>query len=662
MSSCRTYLVLGAAFLLAAVHALPLPAQNLSRDVAARILAERPAYRDRLGNVVPRDLDRALEPGRHVPGELVVRFKPGALVLPAGTSALDLTRSADVLRALPKVALRVAFTEAGVREARRAFRDAEPGKRIVTEIDGFHVDLPDLADIFVLKLPERADLRAEIARFEQLPEVLYAEPSGTYRTTDVPAPPRPLAYAEPLVPMPPLTPADPYFSNQWALEQTNDQDIDATGAWGLQTGNPTVKIAIIDTGTDHDHPDLGAGLGVGYEVSAGYDYYHNDGIPDDYTYNSHGTKVAGLVGALTHNLSNSGSRQGLAGVAGGWGYNAASGTGNLGARLIPLKIFGASGVPATDQAAANAIRDAANPYVFNAEVLNNSWGGGPNSQIVHDAINYAFRAGRVVVFAKGNSNSGNINYPSDLTPNWILSVGATTQNGRRATPQDWGCGDIVCYGSNYGHGIDVVAPGTSVMSTTRFSGYGTESGTSMAAPHAAGLAALIVSEFREQRLSWNPEVAQEIIKATAQETIPDAAPGYDAQYGHGQINAAMAVARMRLPYTIYHSWTLGGTVTASSGTYSFELRDGPLPAGFYVARRHTADKTVTITGYDGSPDLFCRGGNVSTAGWSAESPNFGTGFCEVIGRTPTSATLRTYLYETLGRSGHLSRVVSADCR
>lgn len=298
-------------------------------------------------------------------------------------------------------------------------------------------------------------------------------------------------------------PNDPYYSAQWGLKQAQDHDIDAPEAWNIHTGTSNVIIAVIDTGVDLDHPDLVAKITSGGQ--AGYNYISPGALPDDD--NGHGTHVAGIAAASGNN------GVGIAGVS--WG-----------ARVMPLKVLSASG-SGTIYNLALAIRYAAD---HGAKVINMSLGGGCGTgwPDVESAVNYAVSKGVVLVAASGNNYAGVVSCPGAI--NGVMAVGATDSSDVRASY------------SNYGTALDVMAPGSSIYSTWPGGGYAYDSGTSMATPHVAGLAALL--------WSFAPGLNNYQIQSLIQNNADDLGIiGWDQEYGYGRINAYRTLLAASLQVT-----------------------------------------------------------------------------------------------------------------
>jgi len=318
----------------------------------------------------------------------------------------------------------------------------------------------------------------------QVPEEVMAAALARYRAN-----PR-VAYAEPdYLAYGAFAPNDPYY----ATLQYGPQKIQADRAWDVTTGSPNVIVAVVDSGADFQHPDLQG------KLIAGWDFINND--PDPTDDQGHGTHVAGIVGAVTNN------GEGVAGI-------------DYEARLLVVKVLDASGA-GTYSGIAQGIVYAAD---HGASIINLSLGGTSFSQTLLDAVEYAWSRGVLLVAAAGNYASSNPFYPASFEH--VMGVAATDANDNR-----WSS-------SNYGTYISVSAPGVNIYSTnwnkTSGTGYGYRTGTSMAAPHVSGVAALLLAQdpSRSNAQLWN------IIESTADDL---GAAGWDAYYGYGRVNAYRAV-------------------------------------------------------------------------------------------------------------------------
>jgi len=319
-----------------------------------------------------------------------------------------------------------------------------------------------------------------------------------------------VAYAEPdFVAEAVGSPDDPYFGLQWGLTK-----VEASQAWEVTKGSGSINIAILDTGVDLDHPDLANKLISNINFS-------NSATTDDVY--GHGTHVAGIAAAMTNNG---------VGVA-GLGYTAT---------IMNVKVLSDAGAGAYSWIASGIVWAADN----GAEIINMSLGGSSNSSTLEDAIDYAWSKGVVVVAAAGNNGNTSPMYPAYYTN--CIAVAATDANDAKAS---W---------SNYGGWVDVAAPGASIYSTLKDNGYGYKSGTSMASPHVAGLAALVFTTVSDANGDGklNDEVRSRI-----ETTCDDIGV---SGIGHGRINAAGAVGSVPvLPGGITGSVTDAEDGSAISG-------------------------------------------------------------------------------------------------
>ena len=288
-----------------------------------------------------------------------------------------------------------------------------------------------------------------------------------------------------------IIPNDPEFEKLYGLQNIGKpgKDINVVNAWNFTTGSRDIVVGVIDTGIDYEHSDLAANIwlnpgesGTDAEGSdratngidddnngyiddvRGWDFIGNDNDPMDG--NSHGTHVAGTIGAVGDN------GKGIVGV-------------NWQVSMAALKVFTDGGSTTTD-ALAEAISYAT---AQGMDLTSNSWGGGAVSEVLQDAISEADRKGIIFVAAAGNSSSDTDavpHYPSSYEYGNIIAVASTDDD------------DELSSFSSYGAvSVDVAAPGSNIYSTTPGGRYGFKSGTSMATPHVAGLVALAKSVFPE---------------------------------------------------------------------------------------------------------------------------------------------------------------------
>jgi subtilisin family serine protease len=364
------------------------------------------------------------------------------------------------------------------------------------------------------------------AQYRALPQVVYAEPNfeialDPLEDEDTSADPN--NDDPPVVKAP--APNDPLFAEQWSLLNTGQRsgkagaDICATRAWTKTTGSNKVVVAVIDTGVDYRHTDLAGNiwtrpanlapytdkeLGT-FDDLHGFDASDMDGDPMDD--NGHGTHCAGIIGAEGDN------KEGVSGV-------------NWHVQIMPLKFLDAGG--------RGTLRDAIEciNYVIarkhdgvNVRIISASWGSMMGSRSLEDAIRRAGEEGILFVAAAGNSSTNNDrlpHYPSNYDQPNVVSVAALDRNDRLARF------------SNYGaRSVNIAAPGAEIMSTWPGNEYEEHSGTSMATPEVAGVAALI--------LATNPNMTLKELRERLLSSV-DKLPALEGKVSTGgRLNAARAV-------------------------------------------------------------------------------------------------------------------------
>ncbi|MFG1492262.1 S8 family peptidase [Halobacteriovorax sp. GFR7] len=315
---------------------------------------------------------------------------------------------------------------------------------------------------------------------------------------------------------------DEQFSKQWGLlnDGSNSggwfsrgkagEDINASAAWNVETGNRDLVVAVIDTGVDYTHADLKAntwknegeiaGNGIDDDGNGfvddvyGYDFANKDGDPMDG--HSHGTHCAGVIGAR-HN-----------------------GTGIMGVmanvKIMSIKFLSDSGSGETIDAISSIDYAVAN----GAKILSNSWGGGEYSEALKESIENARDKGVLFVAAAGNSrmdNDSRPTYPANYDVANVITVGAMDGKGNRSSF------------SNYGQEtVHVFAPGSNILSTVPNNRYKKMSGTSMATPMVSGVLGLLLS--KEDGLSFS-EIKERIYSTS----VPN--PGLITKAKSGRIEA-----------------------------------------------------------------------------------------------------------------------------
>jgi len=370
-----------------------------------------------------------------------------------------------------------------------------------------------------------------------------------------------VAYAEPDFEVQAVgSPDDPYFDRQWGLTK-----IGAPQAWDVTTGSPSINIAILDTGVDQDHPDLAD------KIVSNINFTTSPTVDD---VNGHGTHVAGIAAATTDNGI------GVAGV----GYAAT---------IMNVKVLGDGGAGTYSALVSGIIWAADN----GAEVINLSLGGSAYSTTLENAVNYAWSKGVVVVAAAGNSGSSTPCYPAAHAN--CIAVAATD-----------GWDDLASF-SNYGGWVDVAAPGGAIYATLKDSGYGYKSGTSMASPHVAGLAALVFTTVSDT--NGDGKLNDEV-RSGIEATCDDIGV---TGIGSGRINAAQAVGDSApvLPGSISGqvidaedgSAISGAAVTDGTGTTTTDATGqytiADVPAGYYevaASKEGYQSSSMTVNVLSGS--------------------------------------------------------------
>jgi thermitase len=372
--------------------------------------------------------------------------------------------------------------------------------------------------VSVVDLPADLSVNEAVELYEASPQVEYAEPD--YKVT--------LAQST-------LAPDDPGFSNMYGLNNTGqtggtpDADIDAPEAWSATTGRPDTVVAVIDTGVDINHPDLNdniwtnpdelAGNGIDDDGNHyvddvhGWDFANDDAsVFDSAADDKHGTHVAGTIAA------EGGNGVGVAGVT--WQ-----------AKIMPLKFISPGHGYVSD--AAEALRYAVDEGI---NISNHSYGYYDYcdnlcfSKTLRDAVDYAAGNGHLVVAAAMNGGSDWVGDDNDQNPVYpashegvndganVISVAASDQR------------DALTSFSNYGlKSVDLAAPGQSIYSTYPNNTYGNGTGTSMATPHVAGVAALVKAQ--------NPDLDAAGIKARILEAVDKKASLEGNTVSGGRLNA-----------------------------------------------------------------------------------------------------------------------------
>jgi thermitase len=347
-------------------------------------------------------------------------------------------------------------------------------------------EIPPLG-VHLVKLPPGQTVEQAVTHYSHQPGVVYAEPNYLLQIAAAPQ-------AE--------------ITDQWGLEKIQVED-----AWEAipELERYEILLATVDTGIDSDHSDLNANIwrnsgeipdnnmdddNNGYvDDTWGWDFVNSDNDPlDD---NMHGTAVSSVMAGVQYN-------GGVVGVC-PW------------CKVMAVKVMNANGTGTLDTVANGIIYAVDN----NARVINLSLTGALGSQTLDNAVNYAWNEGALVVAAAGNDGLNTIMYPAAYAN--AMGVGSTNSSDYHS-----------CF-SNYAEDyISVVAPGESILVAVPNQGYGTYSGTSLSAPHVAGVGGLLFSQIPDRT---NSDVRM-LIETSSKDLGP---PGVDEIFGYGRINAYWAV-------------------------------------------------------------------------------------------------------------------------
>lgn len=419
-----------------------------------------------------------------------VRIIPAEPKTRAGVDQNGLPSNTTTAPARPAILVkfRVGISEEAINQIAARFND-----QVQDEIEA----VPGLRTIHD---PDNADPSVLANQYRTLPEVEYAEPN--YEISIEPA-----ASDQTL-------PNDQRLTELWAL-----RDISAPEAWASTKGSNQIVVAVLDSGVEYDHVDLGDNiwtrpatmkpyqdrdLGTIDDIH-GYNAIANDGDPLDE--NGHGTYCAGIIGAEC------GNSVGVCGV-------------NWKTQIMPLKFINAGGFGYVGDAveALNYAIDRKQAGV-NLRVINASWGLAEHSRALEDVIRKAYEAGILFVAESGSTNTNNDStprYPAGYSLGNIVSVAATDKEGALAQF------------SNYGaKSVHLAAPGKDILTTALGNDYKECSGTSMAAPLVAGVAALA--------LSAHPNLSVDELRSLLLRSV-DKLPSLQGRaVTAGRINAARAV-------------------------------------------------------------------------------------------------------------------------
>ncbi|OGM24231.1 hypothetical protein A2627_04000, partial [Candidatus Woesebacteria bacterium RIFCSPHIGHO2_01_FULL_39_28] len=461
-------------------------------------------------------------------GEILIKFRSNTPILKInsyrGTQGIDIDKFSVDYTDLDQATIPLAMTKVNqkfpIKKVDKVFKGSQDpqtelmkmkqkfsneialGRRQINEKEFLKIDL---SKIYKLELSKDTPISETITILSANPDIEYVEPNYLVKLQYIPNDPYYLdSFPNNTGNRDPSW--NPLYDYQWNLKQIN-----MNSAWDITQGN--ILVAVIDSGVDYKHPELGT-TGSQPKVILGHDYVNSDEDPmDDY---GHGTHVAGIIAANTNNAL------GIAGVC-------------PGCSILTIKSFDNSG-SGYDSYISSAIQEA---VVKGSRVINASWGGLGSSSLMTDVLTYVYNSGVVFVASAGNA-SVNVNklYPANIncanisnpTIDCTLSVSATNAQNGLSPYSNWGADiDVAAPG---GDNNDIVSLKSSVTSIGNVVGvnYLRAAGTSMAAPHVSGLAALILSKSPSLT---NDQVRNVILNGTDDLGLP----GFDDNFGYGRVNA-----------------------------------------------------------------------------------------------------------------------------
>ena len=346
--------------------------------------------------------------------------------------------------------------------------------------------------IILTRIPESADFDGKLLKLQAHPLFQSVEPDYLVKAAAIPN--------------------DPSFNEQWYLSHIN-----MPSAWNLYQGNSDIIVAVLDTGVNYNHPDLGDKIWINSaETENGDDDDLNGYIDDIYGYctsvpkdsmrpfdpmddNGHGTMVAGIIAASSNNAA------GIAGL-------------DWNCKVLPVKVLDASGKGCTS----SVMEGIYFAIDQGADIINMSYGAYDDSLNESDAIWDAYQAGITLVAASGNDDT-DLAYPAQYIP--VISAGATGRTDQRSSF------------SNYGEGLDIVAPGESILSTNINNAYSSGRGTSFSAPVVTGILSLL--QGKNQAIT--PQVTEWLLESSAFMPSTCADSEWNYYYGYGRVDAAAAL-------------------------------------------------------------------------------------------------------------------------
>jgi len=531
---------------------------------------------------------------------------------------------------------------------------------------GEPVRIPEFWSTLLLLVPGNYDIENIIDSLNTLDTlVYYSEPNHIMKSDAVPN--------------------DDLWNTQHGLFSTAypDAHINAPDAWDIEVGKSLIRVGVVDRGIDYTHEDFsidGSGTFPGSKIAGGnaYGYVGTPNVqnwtnPNPLDPYEHGTLTAGVIAALRNNETTSGS-SGVAGIAGG----DMDGSGNSGVTLFDLngetQFSGSYPLLATTVAA--AIEDGArsvNNGGWGLHIMNNSYGYPLLNSTLGAACRYAWKNDVCMVASRGNKdfpqsseNPTAHHYPATLDDRWVLSVGASFTNGLRkyrfqGNPIDTADYEFESY---YGLNMDVIAPGVNILvnSTLPSSNYSVYNGSSAAAPHMAGLAALMMSQQNSSQINSPANLGMEDIEHLIQKyafpVTDDPSNGGltglsvpNIYAGYGLLDAGEVLAHLDYPmWQVYHSGNPDAETVLSVVTgvpYVLSENINGVAAGTYDVDRYEVQHTYYYTFSPSTTIVDAWARFNSSVGFSIANPigdNPWVNFTSSISGNTATITITTYSY------------------
>lgn len=585
----------------------------------------------------------------HVKGEVVARINKTYLVMsaindvtqPSGylpTFIQDTVMIQEILNSCTSSGFHIGIREIKMRKVHPKFTQADS---ISLSRQGEQIRVPDFWETFVITIPDTMKIFFVARALSDINGIRFAEPNFVFEKTSVP---NDAFYAT-------------FGSNLHSTGAWSNANINVEGAWDISTGVPTVRVGVYDTGIDQNHTELDNG-----KVVDGFDYFNNTALTSPFDNDDHGTACAGIIAADRNNSSN------IAGIAGG---DAA--TSNPGVSLCDIKIAKDGSTFVTLSKIADAILAGSlpTPSGYGLHVMNHSWSSQQSSSALHDQIQNADQHGVVVVAARGNfpdvTPKDKQMYPSCYQDEMVINVGASGRDGEWKTSGNGNVSNSAdnTFESMIKNNVDVIAPGTSTVVRTvkaqTTNGFMVFNGTSAAAPHVSGVAALMCSYINSaspalQNLTI--EDVENIIQMSASDkSASPASVGYDEFSGWGLLDASAALNKIKSPQFKIQHFGVNQNATSSKTRTMIQSHKqvnlvfpfGTLAAGIYYADLYEETITLNYSLSDPTNDQIITSWPrfSSTIGWDQSNPQTTDNYCQIISVTPTQAVLKTWSYNFL---------------